>query len=123
MFVSKARTYPNYGPFRCPSIGRTPRLIHKHYTRLERPISRKHSSLFRIFVNYVLICVFFSLGPGVFCIKLKFKLSCCVVLCRPDIYFYPNLIFFQVSLNAVWNSTSSRCSLHARVSREEIYYI
>jgi hypothetical protein len=52
MFVSKARTLPYSGaPERGFTwIGSGP--TRKHFTRLERPVSNKHSSLLVIFVSY-----------------------------------------------------------------------
>ncbi len=39
------------GPM-CSNLWLAPGLIHKHYTRLERPARDKHSSLVQTFVNY-----------------------------------------------------------------------
>jgi hypothetical protein len=36
MFAGKALAYKIEVPFRCSTLGQTPGLDHKHYTRLER---------------------------------------------------------------------------------------
>jgi hypothetical protein len=35
MLAGKARAYPSEAAFRCSTLGQTPGLTHKHYTRLE----------------------------------------------------------------------------------------
>ncbi len=52
MFVGKAGAYPIEEPFRFSTLGQAPGFAHKQYTRLERLVGEKHSSLLQKFVSY-----------------------------------------------------------------------
>ncbi len=52
MFAGKAAAYLNEAPFRCSTLGWAPDLAQKHYTRLERHATDKHSSLLQKSVYY-----------------------------------------------------------------------
>jgi hypothetical protein len=69
MFVGEIRAYTSEAPFRCTSLGWAPALIPKHWTRLERLVEDKQSSLLRTLVIYGYKS-FITLAPGVNAIKL-----------------------------------------------------
>ncbi len=52
MFASKVGAYLSETPFKCSTFGWAPCHTHKHWTRLERLASDKHSSLLPTIVNY-----------------------------------------------------------------------
>ncbi len=67
IFVGKARAYLSKSSFRFS----TPGLTFKHYTRLERLVRDKHTSLLRTFVNYGRkFFITWTPGAGAIVIKL-----------------------------------------------------
>ncbi len=52
MFAGKAGAYPIEAPFKCSILGEAPGLAHSQYTRLERLVMSKPSSLIQKFVTY-----------------------------------------------------------------------
>jgi hypothetical protein len=52
MLLHTAGSLPSSGALEGASLGQSPRLPRKHYTRLDRPGRDKHSSLLRILVIY-----------------------------------------------------------------------
>jgi hypothetical protein len=52
MIVHTAGSPPYSGALEGASLGQSPGLTRKHYTRLDRPGRDKHSSLLRILVSY-----------------------------------------------------------------------
>ncbi len=62
MFVGKAKAYARVEQLKCTSLVLGPGLSYKHWTRLERLVRDKHSSLLRKFVNYDRK-EFYNIGP------------------------------------------------------------
>ncbi len=58
MFVGMAGAYPRVEKLKCTLLGYAPGLSYKHRTRLERPVSGKHTGLLQKFVER-----FITLGP------------------------------------------------------------
>jgi hypothetical protein len=63
MFVNEAGAYPSEAGFMCSTQRWASVLTRKYQTSLKRPARDKHSSILRLFVNYVLK-FFITLGSG-----------------------------------------------------------
>ncbi len=61
IFAGNAGAYLSEAPFRSSTLGYDPALNSKHYTRLEKLVTDKHSSLLGKFVNYD--CKFYNIWP------------------------------------------------------------
>jgi hypothetical protein len=52
MFTNLSRACPSQAPFRCSTLVQASGLTQKYYTRLEKPVGKKHSSLLGSFMGY-----------------------------------------------------------------------
>jgi hypothetical protein len=114
MFVRKAGVCLSKAPFGYSTLWLALGLMHKDWTRQERPAREKHSSLLRKSVNYgrkksYNVCPRWGLYYKSFyaCNKFSAVVSWCVLYC-PN-HFHPSLIFagnsWSLPKRSPWDTT------------------
>jgi hypothetical protein len=67
MFALSAGVYPSEATIRCYTLGKASDITQKHYIRLDRPASDKHTSFLRTYTHT--LKKFYKFGPDLGLLK------------------------------------------------------